>query len=359
MAEVVGLVSGAITLAGLFKLCIEAFDVIQAGRNQEMDTKKLVLRLNIEKCRLYTWGQAMGLTEASGEDQRPIDILPFPNLVRDTLEIIFRIFHNSHDIQDRYGCETVSEQTSAQALVPGYSSFPAADRLASSFRNFHVRTLSNDTTRLIGRVRWAIYDHKKFLSLISEVRDLINGLQQITEPLIAARRQESAMKNAILTITDVEILNVVADVCKHDHQRISDAASLRAETLSTPSAQNNEITAWIQTVEQPDEDDITIAEIEGLVLAELKHVLAQMMTSEGNKEFLESILRAQKDLKIKDMGSEHAALVTKMQTEMEEIARTAKRDQTSMRVIALVTLIFLPASFISTMFSMSIYTATP
>jgi hypothetical protein len=68
MAEIIGLVASGMTIAGLFKICVEAFDLIQTGRHQELDVKKLTLRLNIEKCRLYTWGQVMGLTEVHNEE---------------------------------------------------------------------------------------------------------------------------------------------------------------------------------------------------------------------------------------------------------------------------------------------------
>ena len=70
MAEVVGTVASAVTLASLFKLCLEVFDTIQATRNQRLEFKKLVLKFNIEKCRLYVWGQAMGLTSAGEPAQQ-------------------------------------------------------------------------------------------------------------------------------------------------------------------------------------------------------------------------------------------------------------------------------------------------
>ena len=65
MAEVIGVVASGFTLASLFKVCLDAFDLIQTAQHQDMDVKKLVLKLNIEKCRLYAWGEAIGLTTTS------------------------------------------------------------------------------------------------------------------------------------------------------------------------------------------------------------------------------------------------------------------------------------------------------
>lgn len=59
MTEAIGVIASSATI---FQVCLEAFELIQASRRQEQDLNKLVLKLNVEKCRLYTWGRTMGLT---------------------------------------------------------------------------------------------------------------------------------------------------------------------------------------------------------------------------------------------------------------------------------------------------------
>jgi hypothetical protein len=49
MAEIVGTIASALTLAGLFKLCIESFDVIHTLQTQGTDLQKLSFKLRIEK----------------------------------------------------------------------------------------------------------------------------------------------------------------------------------------------------------------------------------------------------------------------------------------------------------------------
>ena len=74
MAEVLGAVASGLTVAGLFRVCIEAFDLIQKARNQDTDLEKLILKLNIERCRLYVWGEALGLTVPQDSRQaRPLE----------------------------------------------------------------------------------------------------------------------------------------------------------------------------------------------------------------------------------------------------------------------------------------------
>jgi Prion-inhibition and propagation len=38
--------------------------LIWAAQNQELDVRKLVLKLRLYKCRLYTWGEAMRLIQS-------------------------------------------------------------------------------------------------------------------------------------------------------------------------------------------------------------------------------------------------------------------------------------------------------
>jgi len=83
MAEILGAVASGVTLASLFKVCFEAFDLIQTARNRDADLQKLALRFNIEKCRLYVWGEAMGLTSPPVPGQTsPLDSFQFQDLVR-------------------------------------------------------------------------------------------------------------------------------------------------------------------------------------------------------------------------------------------------------------------------------------
>jgi hypothetical protein len=123
----------------LAKTCVEAFDLIQTGRHQELDLKKLALRLNIEKCRLYTWGQAMGLTEPSSQDrQRPLDQCPFRDLVTETLEIIFRLFNDTQRIKDAYGCKPLTGPDSSPVPLDEVEEARPVRDLATSFGNFKI-----------------------------------------------------------------------------------------------------------------------------------------------------------------------------------------------------------------------------
>lgn len=100
MAEVIGTVASVITLATLLKSSIEAFNLIQSARRQELDLRKLKLRLDVEKYRLSIWGEAMGLMKKPGSDMTsaPMSSCPFLGVVKDILQMIASLFNDTHKI---------------------------------------------------------------------------------------------------------------------------------------------------------------------------------------------------------------------------------------------------------------------
>jgi hypothetical protein len=75
-------------------------------------------------------------------------------------------------------------------------------------------------------------DREKFASLAAEIKDFVDGLQDITQSLYPVAHQENRMRHGIQRINDAEILDLATEVCETDHPPIFDAASERSELLS-------------------------------------------------------------------------------------------------------------------------------
>ena len=283
MAEIVGTVASAVTLAALFKLCVEAFDVIHTAQNQAVDLKKLTLKLNIEKCRLYTWGQAMGLTSISETRKRKsIDLCPFPELVQETLDYILDIFKDSQKLKDKYGCIRIDNIDEATLIKDG-SPGGVLQQLNASFDNFRIKsTLHAKQTPIAKKTRWVVRDRKKFEALIHEAKDFIDSLQDITKDLQSQAVQHQMISSRILEINDVRTLDWVSEVCEVDYPAFSDAASLKAETITEFSSFHHDIQNWKDAIGLEDKDDgfnapsveTVIAGLEDLTVTELKHKLS-------------------------------------------------------------------------------------
>ncbi|KAL9620740.1 MAG: hypothetical protein Q9160_004753 [Pyrenula sp. 1 TL-2023] len=287
MAEVLGAIASGVTLAALFKACVEAFDLIQASRNQEVDFKKLKLRLHIEKCRLYIWGDSMGLTDDTAHPNRIrlIDEFRFPEVVREILEVIFQLFNDSFKIRDKYGCR---QATSDELLLEADQHGPISS-LAASFSNFVIRASQfPNTSRTTQNIAWIIHDRKKFGKLVAEIKDLVDSLQGITSPSVPIARQSSVMRRKVANIPYTETLSLIAEVCSDDHPDIADVASTKADTLSSPSTHQRHVAAWTENVEifQPDGEERMSPDVESLTVTELKHKVLEMYQERKEREML-------------------------------------------------------------------------
>jgi Prion-inhibition and propagation len=160
MAEVVGFLASGFTLACLFKVCLDAIDLIQTAQHQELDVKKLLLKLKIEKCRLYTWAEGIGLTTAPvASKPRPLDSCPnhVQDLVKDTLDMIIQLSTDTKKPKDRYGYKEIPSQTASSQLPILTSDFNPIENLAASFSHYRIRTEApGNVARLTLKTRYMI-----------------------------------------------------------------------------------------------------------------------------------------------------------------------------------------------------------
>ena len=197
-------------------------------------------------------------------------------LARDTLEMIIHLFTDTQKLKDRYGCKEISQGTTLDLPMGTSSSFRAIENLAASFSHYKFCVAPQSSIRqLTLKARWVAYDKKKFSSLVTEVKDFINGLQEITKSISTVAYQNSRMRDHIQRINDVETLSFVTEVCDVDHRDISDAASDRLEVLSLTPTRKHDMEQWMSEIDVS--TDAAMSEIESLTTTELKHRLLNYM----------------------------------------------------------------------------------
>ena len=286
MAELIGTIASAVTFAALFKSCIDAFEIIKTAQNQEADLRKLVLKLNLEKCRLYTWGEAMGLTGAKKE--QPVSATcEFQSVMMETLQMLLQLFEDSDRLQNVYGCK--------QSLDTSHAEKRATDEvkhLAQSFRNFKLTGIRHSKkSNFWIQARWAINDRKKFASFISDIKDYVDGLQGITKVVTPSSAQEETVIKRVETINDIETLDMLSEVCHEDHPDIARVASDRAETISMTSTENWKTKHW-DCANGPTETKRI--DLEALTFTELRHHAFRM--EEENIQLARKLQRLEKVL---------------------------------------------------------------
>ncbi|PKK45961.1 hypothetical protein CI102_9994, partial [Trichoderma harzianum] len=260
MAEVVGTIASVLTLVGLLKGCIDACELIRAARNQEKDLEKLDLKLTLEQCRLKSWGKSMGLIREAGENRRSLlEQFEFCAVVQRALEHIVELLTNSERLSSRYGAKQVAVEEGVQLVAKSRS----VSKLKAAFKRLSITDGAHEqVTKVKRKSFWVLHDRKKYEGLIIELRELVDGVEQVTKNLVGREQQQDLVISRINTINDIRTLNMLSETCKTDYPAISDATSIRAETISMVSAQQRKIIGWIDTIDEtiPAENQIQVTE---------------------------------------------------------------------------------------------------
>ena len=254
MATAAGLVLG---VAALWETCVQIFDVVESGRRYGMDYELLRVKLEVERIRLFNWGEAIGLSDivngsnigtagpsrvftASRQDVR---LWKEDGTVMTLLGCIQHLFENSEQMQSKYGLQPATprvgtQDTSAIANSSNQSVLGAVFRKSyeSLKRNARERQRTTTMTR---RTIWAIHDKKKFQAMVVELR----GLNDSLESLFPGSRNKivEVMRVDVNASENIVELQLLQDATIDDHADISDVASARLEELGAPSTARTEL----------------------------------------------------------------------------------------------------------------------
>ena len=287
MAEVIGTIASVVTLAALFKSCVDAFDLIQAGRRAEVDVSKLKIRLDIERSRLWLWGDSLGLTSVTDKNKKlQARLCPFEAVVEDILRVLLSVFEDTSKIETRYGVRSCSTHEAATDPFVQTGEQAVVSKLASAFRNYNVQVPHSSNVNLKRRTRWVIRDRAKFSMMIAEVKDLVDGLHNITQALSSRAQQDELMTSRIGLIEDQKTLALVSEVCEEDYPDISDAASVRVDAYSMATTQKKHIEEWADDIDH-DDDEEQEEDIENLTVSELKRKLREILLRQAERRRIE------------------------------------------------------------------------
>ncbi|KAK1757885.1 hypothetical protein QBC47DRAFT_459326 [Echria macrotheca] len=213
MAEAAGLALGILGIAGLFKSCVENFDIIVSARN---------------------FGEEFDLICTQAID-RP-DIRP---TVEKALNHLCSLLAKADVITERYELkeeETQIERSSSNGLAIFRQKF-------ESFRRSIRRNQKQKSTWKV--TRWAVHDLPKFRALVEEIRDLIDGLEGVTSSLGVLERQQALLVKEVESISDTQSLRLLQEVASSRGSQslrlLSDAASARLSIVRNPSVTTTDV----------------------------------------------------------------------------------------------------------------------
>ncbi|KAE9368174.1 hypothetical protein N431DRAFT_560685 [Stipitochalara longipes BDJ] len=212
--EPISLTIGAVALASLFSLCTQCFDLIEVGCNLGLDYELLIVKLSIEKRRLMIWGEAVGILRPDQDRDKLLDEAETQELIDRILTNIQQLFHDADALRSKYGLEKASDKqpiptTTIDGSVICHSLFEN-----SPFAQFQKRVSSfHERAGLITKTRWAIHDNSKFVKLIDNLKDLLDGLYQITMSPGTSILKGLLIRREVELISDLRTLNIIEESC--------------------------------------------------------------------------------------------------------------------------------------------------
>ncbi|KAK3341904.1 prion-inhibition and propagation-domain-containing protein [Lasiosphaeria hispida] len=187
MAEVAGLVLGAVGVAGVigaFKDTIDLFNLIADSRHLGRDYEILETKLDIEKTLLLQWADRVKLLNPTGYDGQ-LDDPGTQRLVAKILECVATLLSNAPDLQQRYGlkelpADSISGDGGQLVSAPRVGDVRWGKFLDNYRASAEQKRNSNaPSIPTVKKIRWMIRDKQKFEVLIHELAHFTARLNDV------------------------------------------------------------------------------------------------------------------------------------------------------------------------------------
>ena len=210
--DAISLTIGVVTL---FKACIDSFEYFKAASESKRSFEVLLVKLDFEQERLLVWGDEIGIGKA-GIDNFEENTL-HSDLTKRCLANIKNLLEDTVALKSMYGVRPASSHD---------QQFERSSVSANALKRFRLRfRRSSREHSVLNKTRWAIHDATKFQNLVSDLRDLIDGLtRQIPVP---QDRLEQKVQDDIASMVDnISGLQLVQEACEDYYPKWQKAASV-------------------------------------------------------------------------------------------------------------------------------------
>ncbi|GFP57396.1 hypothetical protein ACSS6W_010312 [Trichoderma asperelloides] len=173
MAEIFGIVTGAVSVAALFNNCVDTFEYIQLGRHFGQDYERCQLKLDLAKTRLGRWGEVVGVNR----DERFTSASQTDGAVKVALGILEDMdicFKAAEEKSKRYANRAGEEE---RMICDNNNMKPVFQRLHNHCRDIGRRR--KNSIGILKKSAWALYDGKSLESIINQVLSWIDELEKL------------------------------------------------------------------------------------------------------------------------------------------------------------------------------------
>lgn len=225
--EAVGLAISIISLAGIFKDCIDLFSMVSTAKSLEKDFTILGVKLDIERTLLLQWAEQVRLIHDDYDSR--LDNPDTNRTIARILQSIKVLLSDGTSLEYRYGMQRLKiDQREHPPILSSYrlqqfrhdfqklvlkdhTSFGAASELHQNQGSIRPEAdvdgdpdPGREKVTLKERFCWAVRDKEKFSSLIRDLSELVRGLNLIVPRPNMAEWQSVSLKLLIQDAQHVE-----------------------------------------------------------------------------------------------------------------------------------------------------------
>ncbi|KAK0704338.1 prion-inhibition and propagation-domain-containing protein [Lasiosphaeris hirsuta] len=222
MAEIFGIDTSALSIAGFFTNCVDCFEYIQLGRHFGRDFAICQLKLDVARARLGRWGQAARVLED------PRFALPFLSdegadtyvkIAKKTFEEIEGLLMAARRKAEKYELCNGSDKKKMETFDAGRDMDGVRGGLHERLKR--VARKKQDTkssggggggVKLYKKAAWALYEVKEFDKLATEVLALLDELEELCSvPEVEYKKLVEVEVVELGTKESLEVLKGVAE----------------------------------------------------------------------------------------------------------------------------------------------------
>ena len=226
--EAAGLAIGVGGLATSFATCVDCFEYVDIGRNFGGDFGKCLLRLDVAKLRMIQWGESVGLAPQHTPESLTVNLSrQEARIANELFEQIQDSFERAEKLSKTYKSWKERSQVASAGALDAYNPItelePVDKHVHSTVQELAKRRQL--TTSLPTKARWALYEKKKFTSLISDIDIFVSDLLELVP---ASRdRQAAICKADIGKFDDLRCLKALRQVTPEDDSILKEAVAHR------------------------------------------------------------------------------------------------------------------------------------
>ena len=242
-----GLVLGAASIFSLISTCLQCFELIESSRTYAEEHTLLSIKYEVEKTLFLIWGDAAGLSRSEGTYKNSLDKCFIRPVVEKILIQIKVLFNETSELKSKYGLKLIEDED----VIINESKMAVTTQNVTAF-NQHLIAFQKKVDKqqrmedIAQKARWAIRDHKNFQKLVNYIRELNDGLRDITPDL---RNTESNMlRKDISDVEDPGDLRLIEEACAGSNPDWCEAASLCIEASDRSSTGRDRVSEWINAL---------------------------------------------------------------------------------------------------------------